>query len=291
VDFDVVSNPEFLREGCAVTDLMEPDRIVIGSNSERALAIMDKVYEPFLAPIMVTDVNSAELIKHAANSFLALKISYINALSAICEATGADIEKVAEGIGADKRIGRSFLNAGLGYGGSCFPKDIAAFIAISEEIGEPFHLLREVQRINQRQRERFLNRLRDTLWVLKDKRIAVWGLTFKPHTDDVRSSVAIDLVNDLIREGAHVTAYDPKGNQRVQELDLCPGVRLVNSALEAVQDAEALVLATEWPEFGDVDLTEVRHRMHTPIVFDGRNLFEPATMRDLGFQYFGIGRA
>ena len=290
VDFDVVSNPEFLREGCAVIDLMEPDRIVIGSNSERALAIMAKVYEPFLAPIMVTDVNSAELIKHAANSFLALKISYINALSAICEATGADIEKVAEGIGADKRIGRSFLNAGLGYGGSCFPKDVAAFIAISEQIGEPFHLLREVQRINQRQRERFVKRLRDTLWVLKDKRIAVWGLTFKPHTDDVRSSVAIELVNDLIQEGANVTAYDPKGNQRVQELDLCPGVHLTNSALEAVQDAEALVLATEWPEFSEVDLPEVRHRMHTPIVFDGRNLFDPATMRDLGFQYFGIGR-
>jgi UDPglucose 6-dehydrogenase len=289
-EFDVVSNPEFLREGCAVTDLMEPDRIVIGSNSERALAIMEKVYEPFMAPIMVTDVNSAELIKHAANSFLALKISYINAVSSICEATGADIEKVAEGIGADKRIGRSFLNAGLGYGGSCFPKDIAAFIAISEQIGEPFHLLKEVQRINQHQRERFLKKLRDTLWVLKEKRIAVWGLTFKPHTDDVRSSVAIDLVNDLIREGAQVTAYDPKGNQRVRELNLCPGVYLANSALEAVRDAEALVLATEWPEFSDLDLTEVRDRMHNAIVFDGRNLFDPATIRDLGFQYFGIGR-
>ena len=289
-DFDVVSNPEFLREGCAVTDLMEPDRIVIGSNSERALAIMEKVYEPFMAPIMVTDVNSAELIKHAANSFLALKISYINALSSICEASGADVEKVAEGIGADKRIGRSFLNAGLGYGGSCFPKDIAAFIAISEQIGEPFHLLREVQRVNQLQRERFVKKLRDTLWVLKEKRIAVWGLTFKPHTDDVRSSVAIDLVNDLIREGAHVTAYDPKGNQRVRELNLCPGIHLANSALEAAQDAEALVLATEWPDFSEVDLTEVRDRMHTPIVFDGRNLFDPATIRDLGFQYFGIGR-
>src|ERR1700726_2137683 len=166
VDFDVVSNPEFLREGCAVADLLEPDRIVIGSNSERALAIMKRVYEPFMAPIMVTDINSAELIKHAANSFLALKISYINAISAICEASGADLEKVADGIGADKRIGRSFLNAGLGYGGSCFPKDIAAFIALSEQIGEPFQLLREVQRINQRQRERFIKRLRETLWVL-----------------------------------------------------------------------------------------------------------------------------
>ena len=290
VDFDVVSNPEFLREGCAVADLLEPDRIVIGSNSERALAIMKKVYEPFMAPIMVTDINSAELIKHAANSFLALKISYINALSAICEASGADVEKVADGIGADKRIGRSFLNAGLGYAGSCFPKDIAAFIALSEQIGEPFQLLREVQRINQHQRERFVKKLRDTLWVLKEKRIAVWGLTFKPDTDDVRSSVAVDLVNDLLREGAQVTAYDPKGNERVQELNLCPGVRLANSALEAVQDAETLVLATEWPDFGNVDLTEVRRRMHTPIVFDGRNLFDPATMRDLGFQYYAIGR-
>jgi len=290
VDFDVVSNPEFLREGCAVADLLEPDRIVIGSNSERALAIMKKVYEPFMAPIMVTDINSAELIKHAANSFLALKISYINALSAVCEASGADIEKVADGIGADKRIGRSFLNAGLGYGGSWFPKDIAAFIALSEQIGEPFQLLREVQRINQRQRERFVKKLRDKLWVLKEKRIAVWGLTFKPDTDDVRSSVAVDLVNDLLQEGAQVTAYDPKGNERVQELNLCPGVRLANSALEAVQDAETLVLATEWPDFGNVDLTEVRRRMHTPIVFDGRNLFDPTTMRDLGFQYYAIGR-
>jgi UDPglucose 6-dehydrogenase len=290
VDFDVVSNPEFLREGCAVADLLEPDRIVIGSNSERALSIMKRVYEPFMAPIMVTDINSAELIKHAANSFLALKISYINALSAICEASGADIEKVADGIGADKRIGRSFLNAGLGYGGSCFPKDIAAFIAISEQIGEPFHLLREVQRINGYQRERFVKRLRDTLWVLKEKRIAVWGLTFKPDTDDVRNSVAVDLVNDLLREGAHVTAYDPKGSERVKELDLCPGIRLSDSALAAVEDAEALVLATEWPDFGNINLTEVYRRMHTPIVFDGRNLFDPATMRGLGFQYFGIGR-
>src|SRR4030088_2220600 len=212
--FDVVSNPEFLREGCDVADLMQPDRIVIGAQSQHAVDLMKKVYEPFMAPIMVTDINSAELIKHAANSFLALKISYINALSGICEATGADIEKVAEGIGADKRIGRSFLNAGLGYGGSCFPKDIAAFIAISEQIGEPFHLLREVQRINQRQRERFVTRIRDTLWVLKDKRIAVWGLTFKPHTDDVRSSVAVELVNDFIREGAIVQTYDPKGVEK-----------------------------------------------------------------------------
>src|SRR5246500_1141731 len=217
-EFDVVSNPEFLREGCAVADLMNPDRVVIGSNSDRALALMQKVYEPFMAPIMVTDVNSAELIKHAANSFLALKISYINAISAICEASGADVERVADGIGADKRIGRSFLNAGLGYGGSCFPKDVAAFIAISEELGVPFTLLKEVQRVNEAQPERFLKKIKDTLWVLKDKRIAVWGLTFKPDTDDVRNSVAVDLVNELIQEGAIVQVYDPKGMEKAEEM-------------------------------------------------------------------------
>ena len=291
VAFDVVSNPEFLREGCAVADLMNPDRIVVGSNSDRALALMKKVYEPFMAPIMVTDVNSAELIKHAANSFLALKISYINAISAICEASGADVGKVADGIGADKRIGRSFLNAGLGYGGSCFPKDVAAFIAISEQLGLPFLLLKEVQRVNQTQRERFVKKIRDTLWVLRDKRIAVWGLTFKPDTDDVRSSVAIDLVNSLLQEGAIVRVYDPKGMDKVAELDLCKGATLANSALEAVENAEALVLATEWSEFQAIDFEPVRKAMHTPIIFDGRNLFDPETMKKLGFRYFGIGRA
>ncbi|HYY29013.1 MAG TPA: UDP-glucose/GDP-mannose dehydrogenase family protein [Chthoniobacterales bacterium] len=291
VEFDVVSNPEFLREGCAVSDLMNPDRIVIGSNSDRALALMKKVYEPFMAPIMVTDVNSAELIKHAANSFLALKISYINAISAICEASGADVERVADGIGADKRIGRSFLNAGIGYGGSCFPKDVAAFIAISEQLGVPFTLLREVQRINQSQLDRFIKKIKDTLWVLKDKRIAIWGLTFKPDTDDVRNSVAIDLVTQLLKEGAIVRAYDPKGTEKVAELNLCQGAYLAKSALEAVENAEALVLATEWGEFERVDLVQVRDQMHTPLIFDGRNLFDPKTMKELGFAYFGIGRA
>jgi UDPglucose 6-dehydrogenase len=289
-EFDVVSNPEFLREGCAVDDLMHPDRIVIGANSDRALALMQKIYEPFMAPVMVTDINSAELIKHAANSFLALKISYINAVSTICEASGADVQKVADGIGADKRIGRSFLSAGLGYGGSCFPKDIAAFIAISEQLGTPLNLLKEVQRINQNQRERFVKKLRDTLWVLKEKHLAVWGLTFKPDTDDVRSSVAIELVNDLTREGAHVVAYDPKGIEKVRESKLCPDAVLVSSALEAVRDAEALIIATEWKDFENVDFSEVRRLMHTPLIFDGRNLLDPNTMRDLGFQYHGIGR-
>jgi UDPglucose 6-dehydrogenase len=290
-EFDVVSNPEFLREGCAVPDLMKPDRIVIGGNSDRALALMKKVYEPFNAPILVTDINSAELIKHAANSFLALKISYINAVSAICEASGADVEKVADGIGMDRRIGRNFLNAGLGYGGSCFPKDIAAFIAISEELGVPFTLLKEVQRINLDQKERFMKAIREALWVLREKRIAVWGLTFKPDTDDVRSSVAIGLVNDLVKEGAHVTAYDPKGMEKVREFKLLPEtVKMAPSPLDAVDGAEALILATEWKEFANVDFIEVKKRMHTPLIFDGRNLFDPDTMRELGFTYRGIGR-
>lgn len=289
--FDVVSNPEFLREGCAVHDLMHPDRIVIGAQSEHAIDLMKKVYEPFMAPMLVTDINSAELIKHCANSFLALKISYINAVSAICEASGADVEKVADGIGMDHRIGRDFLNAGIGYGGSCFPKDIAAFITISERLGTPFNLLKEVQRINEAQKERFLKAIRETLWVLREKRIAVWGLTFKPDTDDVRSSVAIELVTTLLREGAHVVAYDPKGMQKARAIKAIADSEFASSALEAVSDAEALVIATEWSEFANVDLTAVKDKMRTPIVFDGRNILDPETMKRLGFHYHSIGRA
>jgi UDPglucose 6-dehydrogenase len=288
--FDVVSNPEFLREGCAVADLMHPDRIVIGAQSEHAVDLMKKVYEPFMAPILVTDINSAELIKHCANSFLALKISYINAVSAICEVSGADVEKVADGIGMDHRIGRDFLDAGVGYGGSCFPKDIAAFIAISEHLGVPFDLLKEVQRINTAQKRRFLKTIRDTLWVLREKQIAVWGLTFKPNTDDVRSSVAIELVADLLREGAHVVGYDPKGMEKARGVKAIDAAEFAPSALEAVNDAEALIIATEWDEFANVDLEVVKEKMRTPIVFDGRNLLDPETMRRLGFYYHSIGR-
>ena len=291
-EFDVVSNPEFLREGSAVPDLMNPDRIVIGSASQRATDLMKQVYEPFKAPILVTDINSAELIKHAANSFLSLKISYINAVAAICEASGADVEMVADGIGMDKRIGRNFLNAGLGYGGSCFPKDIKAFIAISRQLGTPFKLLEEVERINENMLERFISKLREALWVLKDKKIAVWGLTFKPDTDDVRNSVAIELVNRLVAEGAIVTAYDPKGADKALEWKLIDPakVRLAPSPIEAVDGAEVLILATEWKEFLNQDFAAVKERMHTPLLFDGRNLFKPETMRELGFDYRAVGR-
>jgi UDPglucose 6-dehydrogenase len=289
--FDVVSNPEFLREGCAVADLMHPDRIVIGAQSEQAIDLMKKVYEPFMAPILVTDISSAELIKHCANSFLALKISYINAVSGICEASGADVEKVADGIGMDHRIGRDFLNAGIGYGGSCFPKDIAAFIAISEQLGTPFTLLKEVQRINEGQKSSFLKAIRETLWVLREKRIAVWGLTFKPDTDDVRSSVAIELVEQLLREGAHVVAYDPKGMQKARAIKAIADAEFASSAMEAVIDAEALIIATDWNEFANVDLVVLKDKMRTPIVFDGRNLLDPETMRQFGFSYYSVGRA
>jgi len=270
---------------------MHPDRIVIGAQSQNAVDLMKKVYEPFMAPILVTDINSAELIKHAANSFLALKISYINAISAICQVSGADVEKVADGIGMDRRIGRQFLNAGIGYGGSCFPKDVAAFIHISDQLGVPFTLLKEVQRINGLQKERFLKLIRDTLWVLREKRIAVWGLTFKPDTDDVRSSVAVELIDSMLHEGAHVSVYDPKGMDKAGELKAVADAKFEKSALDAVNGAEALVIATEWPEFANIDFAEVKKQMTTPIVFDGRNLLNPETMGELGFHYHSIGRA
>ncbi|MDR1305798.1 MAG: UDP-glucose/GDP-mannose dehydrogenase family protein [Verrucomicrobiales bacterium] len=287
-EFDVVSNPEFLREGSAVEDLMKPDRIVFGVNSEKAQAIMQAVYAPFNAPIMVTDLNSAELIKHASNSFLALKISYINAVSAICEASGADVEKVAAGMGADKRIGRQFLNAGLGYGGSCFPKDISAFIKISEELGYDFQLLKEVETINASQGERFLKKLRDKLWVLKEKKIGQLGLAFKGNTDDIRMSVGIRIAEQMVREGAALSAYDPKGMEKCRQLH--PTIPTVSDPYAVAKDAEALIIATEWTEFRNLDWVKIRGLMRTPLVFDGRNLLDPAEMQSLGFEYYSVGR-
>ncbi|MDE1171378.1 MAG: UDP-glucose/GDP-mannose dehydrogenase family protein [Verrucomicrobium sp.] len=287
-EFDVVSNPEFLREGSAVADLMKPDRIVVGADSERAAEIMKKVYAPFNAPILITDLNSAELIKHAANSFLALKISYINALSQICEASGANVEMVADGMGADHRIGRAFLNAGLGYGGSCFPKDLSAFIKISEDLGYDFALLKEVSRINVQQRDRFVKKVRDALWVLKDKRIGLLGLAFKGNTDDVRSSVAMDIAEILLKEGAHVRAYDPQGMEKAKAL--LPGVELCQSGEEVAEKADAVIVATEWKEFRDLDWAAMKKKMVSPLLFDGRNLLDPAALKALGFDYASIGR-
>src|SRR4026207_1929649 len=238
VDFDVVSNPEFLREGFAVEDFMKPDRVVIGVRSQRPVQAMKQVYEPFQVPIIVTDINSAELIKHAANSFLALKISYINAISVICEATGANVIEVANGMGMDSRIGRKFLDAGLGFGGSCFPKDLSAFIKISEQVGYDFGLLKEVQKINAAQMDRFIKKMTDTLWVLKDKTIGVLGLAFKQNTDDVRLSPAIDLCQRLQKEGAKLRVHDPKAMEKakavLQDVVFVPDMNKVADGCDAL---------------------------------------------------------
>src|SRR5271156_426143 len=288
VEFDVVSNPEFLREGFAVGDLMKPDRVVIGVGSQRPVAAMKEIYTPFNAPIIITDINSAELIKHAANSFLALKISYINAISILCEAAGANVEQVADGIGLDERIGRRFLNAGIGFGGSCFPKDLSAFIKIAEQIGYDFKLLKEVQHINSAQMERFLKKITDTLWVLKDKKIGVLGLAFKQNTDDVRSSPAIDLCQRLLKDGATLRVHDPKAMEKAKPI--LPNVIYVDDMNAVAQGCDALVVATEWDEFKLLDLARARQGMTHPIMFDGRNLFDPAEMEKLGWIYKSVGR-
>jgi UDPglucose 6-dehydrogenase len=291
VDFDVVSNPEFLREGFAVDDLMKPDRIVVGVGSPRPAAAMRELYAPFNAPIIVTDINSAELIKHAANSFLALKISYINAIATICEASGANVEEVANGMGMDARIGRRFLNAGLGFGGSCFPKDLSAFIKIADQLGYDFQLLKEVQHINADQMERFLKKMTDTLWVLKDKKIGVLGLAFKQNTDDVRMSPAIDLCQRLLKEGASLRVFDPKAMDKAKAV-LPPGksITYVTDMNDVAEGCDAVVVATEWPEFKQLNLDRARHSMTHPILFDGRNLFDPAEMEKLGWVYKSVGR-
>jgi UDPglucose 6-dehydrogenase len=288
VDFDVVSNPEFLREGFAVEDLLHPDRIVIGVRSPRPVPALKEIYEPFNAPIVITDINSAELIKHASNSFLALKISYINAISVLCEATGANVREVANGMGMDERIGRRFLNASLGFGGSCFPKDLSAFIKIAEQIGYDFGLLKEVQKINAEQMNRFVKKIADTLWVLKDKTIGVLGLAFKQNTDDVRQSPAIELCQRLQKEGARLRVHDPKAMEKARAV--LSNVDYVDDMNDVAAGCDALVVATEWEEFKALDLERARRDLTHPILFDGRNLFDPAEMERLGFIYKSIGR-
>jgi UDPglucose 6-dehydrogenase len=288
VDFDVVSNPEFLREGFAVEDLMRPDRIVVGVRSQRPVSALKEIYAPFDAPIIITDINSAELIKHASNSFLALKISYINALSVLCEATGANVQEVANGMGMDVRIGRRFLQPSLGFGGSCFPKDLSAFIKIAEQIGYDFRLLKEVQHINTLQMDRFVKKIADTLWVLKGKTIGVLGLAFKQNTDDVRTSPAIELCHRLKKEGASLRVHDPKAMEKAKAM--LKGVTYVKDMNAVAKGCDALVIATEWDEFKKLDLERARKDLTHPILFDGRNLFDPAEMEGLGFIYKSIGR-
>jgi UDPglucose 6-dehydrogenase len=288
VEFDVVSNPEFLREGFAVEDLMKPDRIVIGVRSQRPVPALKEIYSPFKAPLIITDINSAELIKHASNSFLALKISYINAISVLCEAAGANVQEVANGMGMDDRIGRRFLNASLGFGGSCFPKDLSAFIKIAEQVGYDFGLLKEVQKINAEQMNRFLKKIVDTLWVLKDKKIGVLGLAFKQNTDDIRMSPAIELCQRLQKEGAILTVYDPKAMEKARAV--LKDVTYVEDMNAVADGCDALIIATEWEEFKKLDLNRVRANLSHPILFDGRNLFDPAEMERLGFIYKSVGR-
>ena len=288
VDFDVVSNPEFLREGFAVGDLMKPDRVVIGTRSPRPVAAMTEIYTPFNAPIVVTDINSAELIKHASNSFLALKISYINAIATLCETAGANVQEVAAGMGLYERIGRRFLNAGIGFGGSCFPKDLSAFIKIAEQIGYDFRLLKEVQRINSEQMDRFVKKITDTLWVLKDKKIGVLGLAFKQNTDDVRMSPAIELCQRLQKEGAVLRVHDPKAMDKAGAI--LKNVTYVDDMNTVADGCDALVVATEWDEFKKLDLDRARQSLTHPIMFDGRNLFDRAEMERRGWIYKSVGR-
>jgi UDPglucose 6-dehydrogenase len=288
IPFDVASNPEFLREGSAIQDFLKPDRIVLGVESEKAKELLLELYKPIDAPKIITDLASAELIKHASNSFLSMKISFINALSIICELSGADIIKVAEGIGMDKRIGREFLNAGVGFGGFCFPKDLKAFIGISQKLGYDFRLLKEVERINEEQMQRVVKKLEGMLWNLKDKTIGILGLSFKPNTDDMRFAPSITIINLLKKEGARIKAYDPVAMEKAREvmpdIEYCPDPYIV------AKGADGIILVTEWEEFKGLDLIRIRDLMRQPVFLDGRNVFDPQRMREIGFIYAGIGR-
>jgi UDPglucose 6-dehydrogenase len=288
VEFDVASNPEFLREGTAVYDIMNPDRIVIGVESDRAEKILRELYAPFNAPIIVTDIKSAELIKHASNSFLATKISFINAVANICERTGADIIKVAEGMGYDSRIGRSFLNAGAGFGGSCFPKDLAAFIHIAQKYGYDFKLLKEVENINKEQKKLIARKVKEAVWILKDKKIGIWGLAFKPNTDDMRSAPSIDVIEMLQSEGAIIKAFDPQAKEKAKQV--LKNVIFCKDPYETAQGSDCVVIMTEWNEFKEIDLAKVKDMMANPVIIDGRNIYDPAKMKELGFVYHGVGR-
>ena len=289
IEFDVASNPEFLREGSAIKDFLYPDRIVIGVENERAEKLMREIYEKIDAPFIVTNIQSAEIIKHASNSFLAMKISYINAVSMVCEKAGADVKEVARGMGLDHRIGIEFLNAGIGFGGFCFPKDLKAFIKISEDLGYHMNLLKEVLKINQEIREYFINKVRDLLWNIKGKKIAILGLSFKPNTDDIREAPSIYIIKQLLKEGANISAYDPAAMKKMKKI--FPDIDYKENPYDTLGDANALLILTEWEEFKNLDLERVKSLMKTPIIVDGRNIFEPEEMERLGFIYRGIGRA
>jgi UDPglucose 6-dehydrogenase len=288
IDFDVASNPEFLREGSAINDFLYPDRVVIGVESERAKNILCELYKPIDAPILVTDIESAEIIKHASNSFLATKISFINAISIICEMSGADVLQVAEGMGLDKRIGKEFLSAGAGFGGFCFPKDLSAFIKIAEDLGYDFRLLKEVEKINDEQKKRIVKKVSENLWNLKGKKVGILGLSFKPNTDDMRYAPSIDIINDLLKEGVEIKAYDPQAMERAKEI--FPDITYCEDPYGVCEGSDALVIVTDWDEFKTLDLERIKKLLKNPIVIDGRNIYDPQNMKDRGFVYSGIGR-
>lgn len=288
IEFDVASNPEFLREGSAIEDFMNPDRVVIGVETSRAERILREIYKPLKPKMVVTNIESAELIKHASNSFLATKISFINAIAQICDHVGADILKVAEGMGYDKRIGRSFLNAGIGYGGSCFPKDVDAFIRLSEKSGYDFSLLKEVRRINESQRVSFVRLMEDKLWNIKDKTIGILGLAFKANTDDMRNAPSIDIIEALEHEGAKVRAYDPQAMDNAKKV--LKRVMYCKDPYLMAKGCDCLLVLTEWEEFRHLNFKKIKNVMRQPIIFDGRNLYHDRNLKESGFEYYGIGR-
>jgi UDPglucose 6-dehydrogenase len=291
-DWEVASNPEFLREGSAVTDTLAPDRVVVGTTSERGMAAMRELYGPILegsgAPFLATDRATAELIKHASNAFLATRISFINSVARVCERAGADVELVARGMGLDPRIGAGFLKAGAGYGGSCFPKDVAAFAHRSRELGVEFGILNEVAKVNHEARHAIVGKVRDALWHLDGKRIGMLGLAFKPETDDLREAPAVDVVRELLADGARVVAYDPVAGEHAAEL--VPGLEVAGKAVAVAEGAHALVVMTEWQEFHELDPADLRARMAYPILIDARNAMDAEAFAAEGFTVAGVGR-
>ncbi|NQU74424.1 MAG: UDP-glucose/GDP-mannose dehydrogenase family protein [Candidatus Omnitrophica bacterium] len=289
VKFDVASNPEFLREGQAINDFMHPDRIVIGVGSKKAEELLVKLYSPLRAPMVITDIKSAEIIKHASNSFLAMKISFINAISNICEKAGADVEKVAEGMGLDKRIGRAFLDAGVGFGGFCFPKDLAAFIKIAEKLDYNFALLKEVEKINEFQKKLLVNKIKDNLWIVKGKTIGILGLSFKPNTDDIRFAPSLDIIRLLRDEGANIKVFDPQAMNKAREV--LKKVKFCKNPYEVARNADCLVIVTEWNEFKKLDLKKIKKLLKQPLIVDGRNIYNPKALKKAGFKYICMGKS
>jgi UDPglucose 6-dehydrogenase len=288
LDFHVVSNPEFLREGSAISDFMTPDRVVLGSIHRQSAALAAQLYAPLRCPVLITDLRTAEMIKYASNAFLATRISFINEIANICDELGADVTEVARGMGLDKRIGHSFLDAGLGWGGSCFPKDVKALAHMAVLHGTQPQLLQAVMDINRNQRRRAVVKLRKALGGLNDKTIGILGLSFKPNTDDIREAPALEIIHLLMNEGANIQAYDPQAMPGVAKI--MPAIKLCSDPYQVAEKADALVLATEWNEFKQLDFERIREIMNGLVVLDGRNLWDPDTLRGMGFTYFGVGR-